>query len=463
MRIINRFIPIFIIVCAFQLPIAPVSAAARPEYLRQTGFSIPVVKRDSLLNGLSLMLIESPSTDGLRLHLRVNSGALFDLAGKGGLADFTAGMLLKGGGGLAAKNIEEIVEHYGIRISIKVTWDSTDVVMISSSNDIEAMLDLCARLVVSPSFEQAEFDAFKRTRVESLKKGPPAAPEVLKERALAVLFGAYPFGHPEGGTAESLSKIERTDLSYYHDRFYLANNSELLITGNTTLEEIVRISRAKLGAWKKGAIVPATFRTPEPPADLKLIVSDSPGAAAQAVVAQIGFSRRVPDYLAAAVMIEALAASNKQAAVSFGSEVSVHTEAEARYLAGPILTSVQAPPDKLAAAMDAILKNLRTFKNGQLDSQAIESAKQRVLDSFLRGVQSAAGVEDALLDIELYGLGRDYLLHFEERVNAVTPADCVKSAQKYVAPASSVLAAAGAVREIEPALKKLLTGGSALH
>ena len=65
----------------------------------QAAAVLPIVKRDSLLNGLQLIVLEQEGTGSVSARLRINSGALFDLAGKGGMADVTAGMLLKGGGG----------------------------------------------------------------------------------------------------------------------------------------------------------------------------------------------------------------------------------------------------------------------------------------------------------------------------------------------------------------------------
>jgi predicted Zn-dependent peptidase len=86
-------------------------------------FVLPIVKRDWLLNGLQLITLEHQNTGRVSVHVRINSGALFDLAGKGGLADITAGMLLKGGGGLVAKNLADTVEQSGLTLNVTVGWD----------------------------------------------------------------------------------------------------------------------------------------------------------------------------------------------------------------------------------------------------------------------------------------------------------------------------------------------------
>src|SRR5262249_37251342 len=75
--------------CASMGPVSGLARAGhgRDETRQENGLGLPAVKRDWLLNGLQLILIEQQGTGRVRVHLRINSGAMFDLAAKGGLAD----------------------------------------------------------------------------------------------------------------------------------------------------------------------------------------------------------------------------------------------------------------------------------------------------------------------------------------------------------------------------------------
>jgi predicted Zn-dependent peptidase len=59
------------------------------------------------------------------------------------------------------------------------------------------------------------------------------------------------------------------------------------------------------------------------------------------------------------------------------------------------------------------------------------------------------------LEIELYELGRDYLLNFATRVNAVTAADVQKAAQSYLKPQSVAIAVVATDEKVKESLKKL--------
>ncbi|MEW6212907.1 MAG: insulinase family protein, partial [Acidobacteriota bacterium] len=202
----------------------------------------PALKRDSLLNGLPLIVMEKRGAGTVSVRLRINSGAMFDLSGKGGLADITAGMLIRGGGGWTAKDLRENASQSNISVNITVGWDSTDITVGGPSYALESIFDLLSRVVITPAFDQKELDAIKAERIEALKSEQSDQGFRLTAKAMEAVFGSHPYGRPHRGTAESVSKITRADLLYFHSRFYLANNAELMITGEAAPEEVTRVA-----------------------------------------------------------------------------------------------------------------------------------------------------------------------------------------------------------------------------
>ncbi|HXG66051.1 MAG TPA: hypothetical protein VNO70_13195, partial [Blastocatellia bacterium] len=84
-----------------------------------------------------------------------------------------------------------------------------------------------------------------------------------------------------------------------------------------------------------------------------------------------------------------------------------------------------------------------------------EAAKSRMFLAVAEKLRTSDGTADLILDMELYGLGRDYLIHYADRVNAITPADIQRAAQKILTPGSAAVAVAGPVGKFECDLKKL--------
>ena len=424
---------------------------------QSAGLVLPTVKRDSLLNGLQLVVLEQRGTGTVSVRMRVNSGAMFDLADKGGLADLTAGMLLKGGGGYDAKGVVTAVEQLGLTANATVGWDATDFTISGPSDALEAIFDLLSRLVITPAFDQKEFERLKAERVAAIKTEAANVEGSVKRKTLETVFGSHPFGRPARGTATSLEKITAGDLSFYHKRFYLANNSVLIVTGDATSEDVTRFARAKLGSWKKGEKIAATFRPPDSQTARRILILDAQDAqTAQAAIGQVGVSRRAADFFAALILGEVL---NQAGATVVNPEAGAGLQAEldGRLLAGPLLLNIKSSPSGITPAIESALAMMSRLQSAPPAVEQVESAKSRLIASFTDRLRTTDGAADVILDIELYGLGRDYMINFANRVNAVTPADVLQAARTYLKPDSVAIVVRGAASQLETPLKKFGT------
>jgi zinc protease len=440
----------FLLLTPFTLLAHARTEASGNDSQGSTQISIPSVKRDLLLNELQLLVLPQSGTGSVSVHLRINSGAMFDLAGKGGLADFTAGMLLRSAKGLPAKDLSEFLNQSGLTLNLRVGWDSTNITISGPAALLESILDLLGRLVVNPNFEQPELDAFKAARIKELSAEKPDHLELARETALETLYGRYPLGRPVHGTADSVSKINRSDVVYYHNRFYLANAAELAVAGDVTPEEVTKLARAKLGIWKKGEKVPATFLPPEPLTSRKIVLVDRPQSFDSTVVmASQGISRRASDYLATAVMLRLFET------LSARSISGAKTMLEARYLPGPLLVAFDSTPDKAAAALQGILDGIEHLKSADIPQADLEAAKQSLIASYAQDTATTAGQIAALFDIEQYGLGRDYMLNFEARVGATSSDEIKAAAKKHLDAMAVAISAVGPAAVLSDPLKKL--------
>lgn len=418
---------------------------------QSSGITYPIVKRDSLLNGLQFITLEKPGTGTVTLRVRVGSGALFDLAGKGGLAYITAGMLLKGGAGLTAKNVADTVEQAGLTISTNVSWDATDIEISGPVDMVDTMFDLLGRLVITPNFDQKEFDALVAQTINTLKTENTSETDALQRKASEIVFGSHPFGRPAHGTAESLKQLTKQDLLYYHKKFYLANNALLIVSGDVTAETVTKLSRSKLGAWKKGDKVAPAFRPPEIAATRRILLINKPDSTApQAIIGQVGVSRRAQDYFAAMVLSEILKAGLKKQQAE-----NLSLDFEPRMVDGALFISVKPANGNVIASIEQAQALLTALQTAAPATEQVEAAKALLIARYAERMKSNPA--DILFDVELYGLGRDYLVTYADRMNLITPADVQQAAQKYLKPQSVAIVIAGNAKTLEGDLKKLGT------
>ncbi|MFL6214251.1 MAG: M16 family metallopeptidase [Blastocatellia bacterium] len=403
-----------------------------------------------MLNGLQLIVLEQPGVNDVMAHLRINSGGVFDLSGKGGLADVTAGMLLRGGGGQSAKNLSDMIEQLGLSLRVTVGWDSTDVVISGPKSEAESIFDLLSRLLIAPAFDQKELDALKAQRLQAARQEATDAAERLRQKAVEGLYGSHPYGRPLTGTPDSLQQITRADLIAFHSRFYLANNAELLVRGDITAEQVTRLARARLGMWKKGEVVPPNFRQAERLMAARVFVIDRTEATpGRAVLALVGVSRRAADYFAAMMAVDIFNQLLAQANLTATAKV------EARVLNGPLTIETSAPVGQLVEQVKSITTVMTRMEAQPPTLEQAEAAKSRLIAAMGERLRDATGTADLMLEIESYGLGRDYVLHYAERVNAVTPADIQAAARALLRPEAMAIALSGPAGQLEGDAKRL--------
>jgi zinc protease len=420
-----------------------------------SAFVLPIVKRDSLLNGLQLIVMEQPGTGTVTARLRINSGAMFDLAEKGGLANLTAGMLLRGAGGLSAQNISETVNQLGLTLNIYVGWDTIDMVIGGPSDTTESIFDLLGRLTITPTFDQKELELLKSQRIAALRGEQGDDFELVQRKALEAVYGSHPFGRPLRGTAESVARITKQDLSYYHSKFYIANNAQLLVSGDATAEQVTRLARGRLGSWKKGEKSPASFRPPEPQQSRRIIIIDrADGTAGHAVIAQVGLTRRSDDYFAAMVMADLLGRMNSEFA-SKKAATAIEIENEPRWLMGPLAVKIKSSPEQIASAVSAAIESMTALQSSLPDIERVEAAKARLVGAMSDRLRTTDGAASVILEIETYGLGKDYLLNFAQRVKAITPADVQQAARNHLKPQAVTTVIAGPASKLEESLKSV--------
>lgn len=420
-------------------------------------YSAPVPKREYLLNGLQLILLERPDSDRIRVHLRINSGALFDLTDRGGLAEITSAMILRGGSGLSSKSVAETIAQLELQVGVTAGWDSIDLVMAGPDDSLDPLIDLLSKLVIRPTFDPKELQDLKTIRIAKIKASAANDADLVSRKAAAAMFGSHPFGKQVHGTVESIPQIAPADLSYYHSRFFVANNAQLFVSGKLSMERLLALAKSRFGIWKKGDKVPATFKAPEVATARRILLVDRPGLSrATIAVGKIGFSRRAEDYYASAVMIEMLRETlPKKMSSEGGGDISLQLSFQPLFLSSPLLFEIQCANDSAAAAVERLIAELTRFRTGQFSSQQVEDAKQAIVARFGQRVANSETAEEMLLDIETYGLGRDYIIRFAEWIAAVTPGEVKNASQKYLDVDSLTVVVAAPIDRVEPALKRV--------
>ena len=401
--------------------------------------SVPQPDREQLLNGLTILYANRPGDPQVLLKLRIQSGAAFDLAGKGGSMALLADAMFP-----ESTTGEYVTEQLGGRFEVATSYDAIDVTISGKATELERMIELLRNALVNLNLSPENVATLREAKIKKLTETQSSISDVANRAIALRMFGTYPYAHPPEGTVETVAKIERGDLMLARDRFLNADNATLVVIGGVEKGRLMRAARQILGPWQKSErIVPATFRQPGP-IDSRVLLIDQPAAKnAEVRLAVRGLARSDPDAAAASVLA-AIARKRWQATMPGLSAVLVQHEAHG--LQGMFVLGASVSPGSAAKAIGTAKEVLKAMaESGPSQEEVSEALASRLV----RAQQPSPdeSLADKWLDAETYKMP---LSNLPADVKVISPADIKRVATRLFGdPAKQAVVVLGNASELK--------------
>lgn len=376
------------------------------------------VRRESLLNGLQIITHQRPGEATVRCEIVIRVGSMFDSVGKSGMVALTQRTLLA-----VNPRLRDELDSLQSKIDWGVDTDRTWFRLEAPPSTFEEALEILSRLLV---VENIRADAFKRAQEEQVSQiRQPLSPANRADEVLyQSIYGDYPYGRNVIGSELTVSGLRQGDVYDVFQRFYLANNAAVILSGNVASERILRAFKYFFGAWSKGAPTPATFRQPIQVPTTKIVrVEDQRAAEVELRGGIPGVRYTSPDFpltqLLAGILARRWRASSRlpTTALAIG--------AEPRVLAGPIVFSGRITPAQVEAATRHLPESFASLATSIPTDEEIAEARTSLLARL-----EARSVEDWLRDIETYALPRNFPLTLRSRLTGATPTELQSLAKR---------------------------------
>lgn len=355
--------------------------------------------KDSLLNGLRVLIWPRPTHQNVLVKLRIHSGSAFDVVNKSGQMSLLGDILFPD-----PATREYFVEDMQGRLEVHTDFDSMTITLEGKASEFERIVEILRNALVAT---QLTADVVARIRDGRIKivKETNISPTMLADRAIAKrLFGDFPYGSHHDGSIDSLTAIERGDLMLARDRFLNPNNATLAVYGGVTPSRAMRALRQLIGIWRKSeTIVPATFRQPQPADTRTLIVAAPADQSAEIRLAVRGFARSDRDSAAA----ELLAHIVRNRWLKLMPELSrnpMFVKHEARMLPGAFVIGATVNNDIAAQAQSAAKEVMASLVAAPVPAAELEQAKAEVIGGLTKSLGTPNGLTEAWLDLDTYRL-----------------------------------------------------------
>ena len=261
-----------------------------PEVGQLAPLTFPKIERATLSNGMKVYFAKRTAVPAVSVQLRFDAGFAADPKNALGTQALLLRLMEEGTTSLNSSQLAQARERLGAQIGGGADLDSTTFSLEALSANLAPSMRLLADYVLNPALDSKELE---RVRAQQLNKisGEFKDPGSLARRVLMpALYGpAHPYGVPTTGTGDPavVTRLSRQDLLNFHKRWLRPDNASVLVAGNTSLAEVVKLLEVSFGKWK----APAEAR---PVKDLsiavpahkpRILLVDRPGAPQSMIMA----------------------------------------------------------------------------------------------------------------------------------------------------------------------------------
>jgi zinc protease len=411
---------------AFAVPATP----PPPQAMRQLRF--PAFEQRTLPNGLRIVLVERHTEPAVSLRLVVPAGKLYEAANRAGLASATADLLTQGTASRSAQEIAAAIDGVGGSLDAGSTADFTYVSAAVTADQLDLALDLLSDVVLHPSFPAAEIERWRRKSLSNLELQRANAGYLASLAFQRVVFGTYPYGLPQAGTPETLRALTRDDMVAFHRGHFLPNAAILAVVGDFRPDQALASVERVLGGWAKAeAPHPPALQLPSN-ADLhrrRMLVIDKPDAVqTQIRVGQVALAYTDPDYFTATVYNTVLGGGSsgrlfQEIRRKHGLAYGAYSGFAEQLVSGSFAANTSTKTASTVEALRLTLELIAAMGTAPVPAAELDEAKAYLNGSFPLDIETAGKVATRVLTTFSYGLGRDFLDSYRERISAVTAAD----------------------------------------
>jgi zinc protease len=429
-----------------------------PAPLGPRPLNLPEPFETTLPSGLQIVIVEDRRLPLISVRLAFRSGDADDPTQLPGLSDMMSHLLTEGTETRTSRQIAEEVERLGATLSVGASSDFTTVAGSALSIYGDELLELIADVTLRASFPQNEIDLARENTKQLLIQQRAQPTFLASERMSSVIFGEHPYARISP-TPESLDAMTREEFISFRRATMIPNNAVMIIVGDVDRDDIKARINELFDGWASETSREIDF--PQPPGRVSrtAYLVDRPGSAqSNIVIANLGITRKSPDYFPLLVMHTVLGANASSRLFmnlreEKGYTYGAYSNLDARRLTGTFRASAEVRTAVTGVSLHEFFYELNRIREEAVSEEEIRNAKSYLTGVFPIRIETQEGLIDQLVSIKMYDLADDYLQIYRDRVSAVTTEEIQRVAQTYVTPDCAAIVVVGDAAEIEEQIK----------
>lgn len=396
--------------------------------------------------GIGAYFVESSTLPMVSLQVMFRAGSAFEPQGKEGISGITAALIGQGTKTLDSEAFQQEMQDIGARLSVGSDGLNLKVTLLTLSKYKEDAFKLFKEALLSPRFDNADFERIQKASVASLERSKQKPSSVVKSAFARTYYGDHPYGRE--ATVASVKALTLQDVRAYYAKHIHKANMVVSAVGDINKHELSNVLDMMLKDLPTGQLRnQIKTNPPVPSAQLVRVERDIPQT--HVIMAHKGIDRHDPDYFAAYAMNYILGGGGfnsrlmEEVREKRGLAYSVYSYFEPMPLYGRFVAAVQTKNADADTSIALMKKEIRRMKNGDVSAEEVMNAKRYLMGSFPLRIDSNSKILGYLSVMQMEDLGVDYLDTWTSKIETLTLADIKRAAARLLRPDDLVIVTVG--------------------
>lgn len=394
------------------------------------------VETFTLDNGIRLLVCRDNRVPFVTFRAVALGGLLAETPENNGIGKLLGKMILKGTKKRSAVQLATEIESVGGDISAESGNNSLSVNVEVLKSEFDLGLDIFSDVLIHSQFPDEALAREKDIQLAEIKAEQEQPMTIARNLLNRNIFGEHPYALRVNGTAESLSRIDRSKLQSFYQNRFSSEGLVISVFGDIDPSEVKKKVESAFKGLRKGkdhlGNLPATI-----PLTKGITVSEKVDKS-QAIVL-FGFNGvdvKSPDRFALEIIEEASSDLASRFFIRIREKMGLAYFVGARqfmgYQPGSFVFYVGTDPKKVDAVKKEMLAEIKDLAVKGLTRAEFERAKAKLIGAQQLSNQSASTLAYKTALNELYGLGPDFESRYAEKINSLTLEEVNAIASKYL-------------------------------
>ena len=409
------------------------------------------IVRQELPNGMVALVRENFTSPAVVVQGYLLAGSVAEPDDKAGLAGFTASLLTRGTENRTFEEINETVEGVGASLDISAGRHTARFHAKSLAEDLELILDVLADVLRHPSFPPEHVEKVRGQWLTDLLERDHDTRRMASLTFRELTYPNHPYGRSLIGYHETVKAIDRGDVVSFYRHRYGPRGGVVVVVGAVKAEKALALLERLFGDWfsEEGQEEVSLPPVPRLEAIRRKEVPMPGKTQTDIVLGWPGLSRTDPDFYTALLANTVLGQFGMYGRLGMnvrekqGLAYYCLSSLEAGQGPGPWYAFAGVNPANVQRAIESILAEMARMREELVPEEELNDSKAFLTGSLPLRLETNEGVAGALLEMERYGLGLDYLQRYPDLIHAVSAAEVQAVAAKYFNPEAYALALAG--------------------